>query len=143
MTAKQLSVFIENRQGRLGDVLTVLKDNDVNILSLSLADTSEYGLLRLIVNDPAKAKASLSENGFSTMLTDVFVVKIGHKAGSLSDLVKKLSDKSIGVEYMYGLSTEGNDAFIVLKLSDLNGGNKVFVDEKVITLSDEDIAALN
>ena len=77
------------------------------------------------------------------MLTDVFVVKIGHKAGSLSDLVKKLSDKSIGVEYMYGLSTEGNDAFIVLKLSDLNGGNKVFADEKVITLSDEDIAALN
>ena len=69
MVAKQLSVFIENRQGRLGEVLNVLKQNNVNILSLSLADTTEYGLLRLIVNNPELGKEKLTEDGFSTILT--------------------------------------------------------------------------
>ena len=142
MTAKQLSVFIENRQGRLGDVLTVLKGNGINILSLSLADTSEYGLLRLIVSDPEKAKKALTEKGFSTMLTDVFVVKIGHKAGSLSGLVDNLSEELIGVEYMYGLSTAGSDAYIVLKLSDAKKADKVFKDKGVKTLTDGDISKI-
>ena len=78
MVAKQLSVFIENRQGRLGEVLNVLKQNKVNILSLSLADTTEYGLLRLIVNDPALGREKLANDGFSTMLTDVLVIKINY-----------------------------------------------------------------
>ena len=64
MITKQLSVFIENRQGRLGEVLNVLKNNNVNIISLSLADTTEYGLLRLIVNNPELGKQKLSEDGF-------------------------------------------------------------------------------
>ena len=142
MTAKQLSVFIENRQGRLGEVLAVLKKSGINILSLSLADTSEYGLLRLIVNNPEKGKSVLSENGFSTMLTDVFVVKIGHKAGSLSDLVKILSEKAVGVEYMYGLSVAGNDAYIVIKLSDAITGDSVFAENGIATLSDNDISGM-
>ena len=107
MFAKQLSVFIENRQGRLCEVLGVLKENNVNILSLSLADTTEYGLLRLIVNNPSCAKEKLTESGFSTMLTDVFVIKIEHKAGSLQQLLDKLSGAGINVEYMYGLSIDG------------------------------------
>ncbi|MBR5139442.1 MAG: ACT domain-containing protein, partial [Clostridia bacterium] len=73
MTAKQLSVFIENRKGRLGEVLKVLKENDVNIFSLSLADTTEYGLLRVIVNDPEKARDVLIDAGFSSMLTEVLI----------------------------------------------------------------------
>ena len=83
MVAKQLSVFIENRQGRLGEVLNVLKKNNVNILSLSLADTTEYGLLRLIVNNPQVGKEKLAEEGFSSLLTDVLVINIAHIAGSL------------------------------------------------------------
>ena len=67
MTVNQVSVFIENRQGRLGEVLQVLKDNDVNILSISLADTTEYGLLRLIVNKPEHARDVLLEAGFSSI----------------------------------------------------------------------------
>lgn len=142
MTAKQLSVFIENRQGRLGDVLNVLKENNINILSLSLADTSEYGLLRLIVSDSEKAKTALSKNGFSTMLTDVFVVKIGHKSGSLSNLVNTLSVGDIGVEYMYGLSTAGSDAYIVLKLSDAKKADEILTLNGVKTLTDSDIAKI-
>ena len=71
MYLKQLSVFIENREGRLEEVLDVLKKNNINIVSLSLADTSDYGLLRLLVTEPEAGRKALSENGFSAMLTDV------------------------------------------------------------------------
>ena len=142
MTTKQLSVFIENRCGRLGEVLSTLKSKGINILSLSLADTSEYGLLRLIVSDSNNGKKVLSDSGFSTMLTDVFCVEIGHKSGTLSDLVGFLSDKGIAVEYMYGLSTEGSKAYVVMKLSDVALANEVFDKNNVKTLSEADICAL-
>lgn len=142
MVAKQLSVFIENRQGRLGEVLNVLKSNDVNILSLSLADTTEYGLLRLIVNKPEEGKEKLSKEGFSTLLTDVIVLKITHRAGSLQRLLKILSDENVNVEYMYGLSIDGASASVVLKTSDIEKAEKVFEKQGVITLSSKDISLL-
>ena len=142
MVAKQLSVFIENRQGRLGEVLNVLKNNNVNILSLSLADTTEYGLLRLIVNNPELGKQKLSEDGFSTMLTNVIVLKINHEAGSLQGLLKILSDNDINVEYMYGLSIDGDEASVVLKTSDIGKAEEVFEKHGVKTLSTQDISNL-
>ena len=140
MVAKQLSVFIENRKGRLGEVLAVLKENGVNILSLSLADTTEYGLLRLIVSDPKKGKEKLASEGFSTMLTDVLVIKINHIAGSLQDLVKILSEKDVNVEYMYGLSIDGEKASVVLKTSDVERTNSILAECGVETLSSDEIA---
>ena len=142
MVAKQLSVFIENRQGRLGEVLKVLKENKVNILSLSLADTTEYGLLRLIVNNPELGKEKLAEGGFSTMLTSVLILKINHKAGSLQGLLKILSDNDVNIEYMYGLSIDGDEASVVLKTSDTAKAEKVFESKGVKTLSTKDIATL-
>lgn len=142
MIAKQLSVFIENRQGRLGEVLHVLKENHVNILSLSLADTTEYGLLRLIVNNPELGKEKLSEDGFSTMLTDVLVLKITHQAGSLQGLLKTLSDEDVNIEYMYGLSIDGDEASVVLKTSNIKQAEEVLEKEGVKTLSAEDILKL-
>ncbi len=135
--AKQLSVFIENRQGRLGDVLGVLKDNGINILSLSLADTSDYGLLRLIVSNSKLGKEKLSESGFSTMLTDVLIVKITHKVGSLQKLLAIFNDENINIEYMYGLSVEGNDASVVLKPTDLNKALSVLNKNKIDTVSSD------
>ena len=140
MVAKQLSVFIENRQGRLGEVLNVLKGNNVNILSLSLADTTEYGLLRLIVNDPVTGKEKLTENGFSTMLTNVLVIKIKHKAGSLQELLEVLASNEISIEYMYGLSIDGMEASVVLKASDVEKAKQVLIDNGVETLTAEEIA---
>ena len=81
MFVKQLSVFIENREGRLEQVTEVLKEENINILSLSMADTTEYGMLRMIVSDPEKAKAGLRSKGFSAMLTDVLAVKTGGPGG--------------------------------------------------------------
>jgi len=141
MVAKQLSVFIENRQGRLGEVLDVLKANKVNILSLSLADTTEYGLLRLIVSDPFLGKEKLAEDGFSTMLTDVLVLKINHEAGSLQELLKVLADDDVNIEYMYGLSIDGDEASVVLKASNLEKADKILTARGVKTLSSEEIAS--
>ena len=142
MVAKQLSVFIENRQGRLGEVLSVLKDNKVNILSLSLADTTEYGLLRLIVNNPELGKEKLAEDGFSTMLTDVIVLKINHEAGSLQNLLTILSNEDINVEYMYGLSMDEFEAYVVLKSSDIAKTEAVLAENNVKTLTNDQIKAL-
>ena len=142
MVAKQLSVFIENRQGRLGEVLNVLKENGINILSLSLADTTEYGLLRLIVNNPELVKEKLTEDGFSTILTDVIVLKITHQSGSLQGLLKILSDNDVNVEYMYGLSIDGEEASVVLKTSNVEMAELVFKNQGVKTLSSKDIEKL-
>lgn len=119
MFAKQLTVFIENRAGRLSEVLSVLKSSGVNIISMSLADTTEFGLLRLIVNDAATGKEKLSENGFSSLLSDVSIIEIAHKVGSLQELLKMIDEKGVNIEYMYGLSINSDSAYVVLKASDL------------------------
>ena len=139
MIAKQLSVFIENRQGRLGEVLNVLKSNQINILSMSLADTTEYGLLRLIVNDPETGKVKLTENGFSTMVTGVLVLKIIHESGSLQEVLSLLSDNKVNIEYMYGLSIDREDASVVLKAGNLEEAEQVLTKNGIKTLSEDEI----
>lgn len=142
MFAKQLTVFIENRSGRLSEVLGVLKDNNVNILSLSLADTTEFGLLRLIVDNAKLGKEKLQENGFSSLLSDVSIIKIPHKAGSLQALLKIIDEGGINIEYMYGLSIESNEAHVVLKASDTQKVDEILDANGVKTLSCEELASL-
>lgn len=142
MDAKQLSVFIENREGRLEDVLKVLKTNNINILSLSLADTSEYGLLRLIVNNPELAKDALQSKGFSTMLTEVLVIRVEHKVGKLQELLYVLSRAGINMEYMYGLTIENNTASIVMKTSNLTQAVELLKAKGIRTVTAEEIAAM-
>ncbi len=142
MLAKQLSVFIENRQGRLSEVLNVLKQNSVNILSISLADTTEYGLLRLIVNDAEKGKDMLAKEGFSSLISDILIVEIPHKAGSLQSLLEGLDNSDINVEYMYGLSINGEGAFVVLKASNLQEADKIISSYGVKTVSTDMLTTL-
>ena len=142
MFAKQLTVFIENRTGRLSEVLSVLRSNDVNILSMSLADTTEFGLLRLIVNDPVKGKEKLTEGGFSSLLSDVAIIKIPHKVGSLQSLLKIIDNKNVNIEYMYGLSIEGENAYVVLKASDIGMLDAILTDNNIETVSCEQIVGM-
>lgn len=142
MTVKQLSVFIENRRGRLDEVLTVLKDNGVSIVSMSLADTTEYGLLRLIVNKPEQARDVLLKTGFSSMLTEVLIIKVPHKAGSLQKILALIAENDISIEYMYGLSVESTDASIVMKTNELDKACKVLAGGNIGTLTSKDIEAL-
>ena len=142
MTAKQLSVFIENRQGSLGEVLHVLKENGVNILSISLADTTEYGLLRLIVNQPERGRDVLLEAGFSSMLTDVIIVKIPHVAGALQSILSLITEKNVNIEYMYGLSVEAVDASIVMKTNQPERAIEVLKRHGIETMTADEISAL-
>ena len=114
MTIKQLSVFLENREGRLDEVLKTLGTNDVNIVALSLADTADYGMLRMIVSDPKKGKAVLKEVGITSMLTDVVALRVPHATGSLSKAMHEIVQAGINVEYMYAFAN-GADASAVLK----------------------------
>lgn len=119
MFLKQLSVFIENREGRLEEVLEVLKKQNVNIVSMSLADTSDFGLLRLLVDKPEVGRKALQQNGFSAMLTDVLGIRLCHRVGQLQELLEVICRSHINIEYMYALSTGTDDASIVIKTSDL------------------------
>ena len=110
-TIKQLSVFLENREGRLDEVLKVLAKNDVNIVALSLADTSDYGMLRMIVSDPEKGKAALKEEGITSMLTDVVALRVPHASGSLSKAMHQIVEGKVNVEYMYAFAN-GSDAAV-------------------------------
>ncbi len=140
MFAKQLTVFIENRTGRLCEVLGVLKENGVNILSLSLADTTEFGLLRLIVDCPEVGKEKLAEQGFSSLLSDVSIIKIPHKVGSLQYLLASIDESGVNIEYMYGLSVDGDDAYVVLKTNDVVKVDAILASHNIETVSCDHIA---
>lgn len=142
MFAKQLTVFIENRTGRLSEVLNVLKESKVNILSLSLADTTEYGLLRLIVDNAAAGKEKLTEKGFSSLLSDVCIIKIPHRAGSLQELLGALDTEDVNIEYMYGLSISDEKAYVVLKVSDTDKIRDILARKEITTITEEQLAGL-
>ena len=124
MTIKQLSVFLENREGRLDEVLQMLGANDVNIVALSLADTADYGMLRMIVSDPVKGKAVLKEAGITSKLTDVVALRVPHATGSLSKAMHELMVGGVNIEYMYAFAN-GADASAVMNSDD---------PEKVVTI---------
>ena len=116
MILKQLSVFVENKEGRMKDITQVLKDSDIDIKTLSLADTSEYGMLRLIVSDPDKAKEQLRAAGFPVSVTDVLAVQADDRIGFLHDMLCKLEGNISSIEYMYTLPTE-NGPVVILKVA--------------------------
>lgn len=125
MAIKQLSVFLENREGRLEDVLNLLKEEGINIISLSLADTSDYGMLRLLADNPEKGRDSLKANGFSATLSDVVAVTLPHKVGGLQAVLHTLYQAGINVEYMYALCTTTDEAAIAIKPSDIAKAEEV------------------
>ena len=119
MYVKQLSVFLENREGRLEEALKVLKDNGINIISLSLSDASDFGLLRLIVSDPDEARRVLKESRFSSQVSDILAIRISHTVGSLFEVLRAITEAGINIEYMYTLSVGVEGASLALKTSDL------------------------
>ena len=118
MAVKQVTVFIGNKEGRIEKVTEVLKASGINISSLSLAESVDFGLLRLIVSDPEKAKDSLKSEGLSARLSDVIAVEISNAPGSLHDLLTALKDYNI--EYMYVLSN-ADKASMIMKIKDIAG----------------------
>lgn len=114
MKVEQLSVFLENRAGRLAEVIQALADADINIRALSLTDTSDFGILRLIVCDQEKAKSIFKEKGFTYGPAAVVAVEIPDRPGGLNSVLRLLSAHSINVEYMYDFVQKAKDRAVVI-----------------------------
>ena len=118
MKIKQLSIFIENQTGRLYEALDILAQEDINIRALSLADTSEFGILRLVVNNPDKGKEILEKNDFIVKLTDIAAVVLDDTPGGLTRVLKILKEEKIDLEYLYAFANDANENAILLLHTD-------------------------
>ena len=114
MKVRQLSVFLENRAGRLAEIVRLLGESGINIRALSLADTSDFGILRLIVNDVARAHSVLREASFTVQLTDVIAVEVPDQPGGLASVLDPLQRAGINVEYMYAFVEKATDKAVVI-----------------------------
>lgn len=117
MIIEQLSVFVENKSGRLYEVMQILGDAQINVSALSIADTSDYGIVRLIVSDPDQALKLLKEQEFSVQKTPVICCKVPNTPGGLKTMLTYLAEAHISIEYMYAFSI-GDDASIILRTED-------------------------
>jgi hypothetical protein len=119
MKAKQVSVFLENKLGRLDEVAKILGDAGINISAFTVADTSDFGVLRLIVSDPERACEILKENRFSVRTTDVVIVQSPNRPGALSRLLQILHSEEVFIEYLYAFSMNNYEAVFVIRPSDI------------------------
>ena len=120
MKIKQLSVFIENRQGRLAEVMNTLSDNGIDISALSLADTADYGVLRMIVSDPEKGREALSSSGVTVKITDMVAAVMDDVPGGAARVVTLLAEGGIAVEYMYAcIGRVNGKALMVMRVEDI------------------------
>lgn len=111
---KQISVFIENKKGRLAKITDVLAQEGIDLIALSIADTTNFGIMRCIVNDPDKAITVLKQNGFTASTTEVFVVEVRDEPGGLASVLRVLDDADISVEYLYSFVRTPNENALIL-----------------------------
>lgn len=117
MIIKQLSIFIENRLGRLAEVTKVIADNNINLRALVIADTEKYGVLRIIVDDPDEVERKLKDAGLTVAVTSVISVKIDDVPGGLSGALKTLASNRISIEYMYSVNDNiGGSSYVVMRV---------------------------
>lgn len=118
MYIKQLNVFVENRHGKLEEVYSILAKEDINVVSTTIADVSEYGLVRMVVSDPVKAKEVLMAENYSASLTDVLAVKLPNEIGSLQRMIQILTFGGVTISYLYTMATGESSASMVVKVSE-------------------------
>lgn len=140
MKVKQISVFLENKKGHLWQVLDVLAKAKINIRALSIADTSEFGILRLIVNNPEKARKALEKNRFTIGENEVIALCVPDKPGGLAKVLAILKNKDINVEYLYAFVEKSHtEAVVVLRTEDINAGLKVLKQAGAKMLAPEEV----
>ena len=139
MAINQLSVFVENQKGGLLSTVRTLAEAGINIRAMSIADTKDFGILRLITSDNEKAKAVLSEASMLNV-TKVIAAKMEDEAGALYKVLQILSDAQLNIEYLYAFTaSEKFGAYVVLRVSDVGAAQEVLNEKGVSTLSEEDI----
>ena len=135
MKVEQISIFLENKAGRTAEVTGVLAAANVNILALSLADTSDFGILRLIVDDLEKAKTVLKDADFTVGITSVVAVEVPHAPGGLNSILQLLGKQGINVEYMYAFLQKGDNAVLIFRFNRLDAALEVLKGANIPVLS--------
>jgi len=120
MIIKQISIFVENRAGRLAEVTEIIANNNINLRALSLADTTNFGILRIIVDEPNKVEKILKENGMTVSVDSVLSICVDDKPGGLAQALKVLSDNNMDIEYLYAfVSKQDNDkAYVIMRIEE-------------------------
>ena len=142
---KQITVFLENKPGRMEEVVGCLSAKDINIHALSIADTTDFGILRMIVSDPENAKVALKEKAFMVKTTSVIAVAMDHKPGSLHKVLKELKELDISIEYMYAFTSRHKeyDAVVIFSLADQEKALEKLKNSSIAVLGADIIDGLN
>ncbi len=140
MFIKQVSIFVENKSGTMAEVLDILGKNGIDLCALSIADTTDFGILRLIVSAPEKAVKILRDNGMIVKLTEVIAVGIEDKPGSLSEILNTLKDNAIELDYMYAfIGKTSHGALVIMKTSDTEKTTQVLKAHNITTVDASEI----
>ena len=140
---EQISVFLENKAGRLEEVTRILAEANINIRALSLADTSDFGILRLIVNDNNKAKEELKKAGFAVAKTEVVAVEVSDQPGGLHHILRILKKANVNVEYMYAfVQQNGAHAVLIFRFDNLGEALRILKDNDVRVIQGEKLYAM-
>jgi len=143
MAIKQLTVFVENKQGAMVSITEILSKNNINIRALSIAETQDFGILRLIVNDEEAAKTILADAGYLIKITNVVGVKIGDAPGKLCEALKVLDESNINLEYLYAfMARTEKHAYVVLRVEDNDTAENVLVNAGFHLITEADIKKL-
>ena len=140
MKLTQISVFLENKEGRLFDICSLLGENAINIRALNIAETSDYGILRMVVDKPDQALGVMKENNIVATLTDVVGVEVEDRPGGLVEVLKVLRENGINVEYMYAfVRNSGDNAIMIFRFDDLEKAVQVLKDNDVQVIAGETV----
>jgi hypothetical protein len=143
MLAKQISIFVENKEGRLAEVTAILRDAQVNIRALSLADTTDFGVLRLIVNDNEAAERALKKEGFTVGITQVLAVEVSDEPGGLNKVLDPLSEQDVNVEYMYAFANpQCKNAIMIFRFNDPEKALEILAKENIKVITGKEICNL-
>ena len=143
MSIEQISIFLENKSGRLAEVTSVLSEAGINIRALYLADTADFGILRLIVNDIERALQVLKDNGFTVTKSGVVAIEVPDRPGGLSKILNTIKDEGINVEYMYAfVEKSGENAIVIFRFDELNKAIDILQKAGVNILEGEELSAL-
>lgn len=139
MSVKQISVFIENKTGKLAEATRFIADHNINLRALSIADTQDFGILRIICDDPAAANKALQDGGYITTTTDVLAAAITDKPGSLATILEVLSDANVVVEYTYAFLSSKAGAYMIFRVDDNQTAAAALAGAGIKTANQEDL----
>ncbi len=143
MKIKQISIFLENRKGRLYDVCALLGKNDINIRALNVAETEAFGILRIVVNKPDAAVKALKDAGIVAKITDVVAIEVDDRPGGLTDILKVLADEDVNIEYMYGFVEKSSDrALMVFRFDDVDKAVNILKKHSIKIVTEQGVREL-